>query len=121
MSRSLKDHLAQCKSHAGMIYGQRVEVSGEHIGYLCIVPLFLWNCVRVNKAVTMGAVEQRLWQRDTDWDVVVAERPNWLLALPAVAPGLSLTDTLGHFLCVSVRTDIRTLPGECLQPHADSY
>lgn len=82
---------------------------------------FLWNCVRVNKAMTMGAVEQRLWQRDTDWDVVVAERPNWLLALPVVAPGLSLTDTLGHFLCVSVRTDICTLPGECLQPHADSY
>lgn len=49
---------------------------------------FLWNCVRVNKAVTMGAVEQRLWQRDTDWDVVVAERPNWMLALPAVAPRL---------------------------------
>lgn len=41
-----------------------------------------------------------LWQRDTDWDVDV-DRPHWPIALPAVAPGLSSTDTLGHILCVS--------------------
>lgn len=73
----------------------------------CVFYYLLWHCVKVNKTVAMGAGEQRLWQRDTDWDVDV-ERPHWPLVLPAVAPGLSPTDTLGHFLCVSTHRYIHS-------------
>lgn len=57
----------------------------------------------------MGAREQQLWQQDSDWDVDVdVDHPHWPFALPAAAPGLSATDTLGHFLCVSMHTDIHS-------------
>lgn len=69
---------------------------------VCFTTITVLYCVKVNKTV---AAEQQLWQQDTDWDVDV-DRPYWPLALPAVAPGQSLTDTLGHFLCMSTHTDI---------------
>lgn len=89
-----------------MIYGQYVEVSGQQGDYLCIL-LPLHHCVKVNKTVAVGAGEQQLWQRCTDWDVDV-DRPCWPLALPAVASGLSPTDTSGCFLCMSTHTDIHS-------------
>lgn len=106
MGRSLTVHSGQCKSHAVLIYGQCAEVSGEQGSYLCFL-LLIQHCVKVNKTVAMGAGEQQLWQQDTDWDVDV-DRPSWPLALPAVAPGLSPTDTLGHFLCTSTHADIHS-------------
>lgn len=86
--------------------GSKVEVSGELGGYLCI-SLPLQHCVKVNKTVAMGAGEQQLWQQDSDWDVDV-DCPCWPLALPCAAPGLSPTDTLSHFLCASVHSDIHS-------------
>lgn len=79
-------------------------LSGEQGGYLCVLPP-LQHCVKVNKTVAMGAGEQQLWQRDTDWDV---DGPHWPLALPAAAPGLSPTDTPGHFPCASTHADIHS-------------
>lgn len=99
MNRSLRGHLAQCKSRAAMIYGRCVEVSGEQGGYLCI-SLLLQHCVKVNKTVTIRAGEQQLWQQDSDWDVDV-DCPCWPPALPCA-------DTLSHFLCASMHADIHS-------------
>lgn len=74
---------------------------GNSSSNLCIL-LPLQHCVKTNKTVAMGAGEQQLGQQVTDWDV---DRPHWPLALPGVAPGLSPTDTPGHFLCASVLID----------------
>ena len=69
----------------------------EQGGYLGILNTITALCESKQNSVD-GSGEQQLWQQDTDWDV---DRPHWPLALPAVAPGLSPTDTLGHFPCAS--------------------
>lgn len=63
--------------------------------------------MNLNKQVVIGVGEQRVWQRDTDWDVD-AECPHRLLVLPAVAPGLSSSRYPGSFP-MRVNTQIYTV------------